>query len=162
MLIKLTQLAHPDLNGGRPQPCYIDASRVLLICQGHFQYPKIGVAERNKELYDSFYNGVNKLADMVNDYIPPMTDPVAVGWMKTIQTASMEVQAAYRLWGSSYNRQDYHPRMECTEVQLACGTALEHGVMLTRVWVTETPEQVEEKIAKATSAQEGRAMRRAV
>jgi hypothetical protein len=38
--------------------------------------------------------------------------------------------------------------VECTEVQLACGTALEHGVMLTRVWVTETPEDVFEKIRR--------------
>lgn len=37
MLIKLTGVPHPDLNGGLGQPCFIDASRVALITQGNHE-----------------------------------------------------------------------------------------------------------------------------
>lgn len=141
-LIKLTGVPHPDLNGGVAQPVYIDASRVLLICQGHHQFPKIGSLERNHENYSRLRSGAEKLAEIVNGYIPKMDDPTAVGWMRVAQVAAQAVSDAARSWREAAGLQDYHPRMDCTEVQLACGTALEHGVMLTRVWVSETPEEV--------------------
>jgi hypothetical protein len=150
MLIKLTGVPHPDLNGGKPQPVYIDASRVLLICQGHFQYPKIGAVEENQERMMALWRGVNRLADKTNDYIPDFHDPVAVKWLQEVRAASALVSNAY----ADVRKADpnvFHPRMECTEVQLACGTALEHGVMLTRVWVSETPEEVAEAVTKRLS-----------
>ena len=147
MLIKLTGVPHPDLNGGKAQPVYIDASRVLLICQGHVTYPKIGAVERNRALYDDLYRGACTLAEKVNGYIPQMTDPVAVGWMKTANAAAVAVNEAYAAWGRAYNEGNYHPRVDCTEVQLACGTALEHGVMLTRVWISEPVDFVAELVA---------------
>ena len=149
MLIKLTGLPHPDLNGGRHQPVYIDASRVLLIIQGWQQYPKIGSSERKHQLYSALYRAASELGERVSGYIPSMSDPVALQWMKVAQAAAGAVSDAYRAWGAAYTQQDLHDRMECTEVQLACGTALEHGVMLTRVWVTESPQEVANIIAQA-------------
>ena len=142
MLIKLTGVPHPDLNDGKSMPVFIDASRVLLISQGWHEYPKIGAIERQRDLYHKLYKLTEELAEKVSSYMPSMTDPIAVGWLRTAQTAAQAVSGAYRDWGASHNQSLFHPRVECTEIQLACGTALEHGVMLTRVWVTESPEEV--------------------
>jgi hypothetical protein len=142
MLIKLTGVPHPDLNGGKPQPIYIDASRVLLIIQGHQTYPKIGSIEANREAYEKMARFAHELATKVNDYTPDMMDPAAVAWLRTMSGAAQELSHAAHEWGRAYSVGNFHPMIECTEVQLACGTALEHGVMLTRVWVSETPEQV--------------------
>ena len=143
MLIKLTTVPHPDLNDGKPQPCYIDASRVLLIIQGHPQYPKIGSIESNREAYERLSKAAHELATKVNQYeCPNLHDPAAVAWMKNIAGMVHELSHAANEWGRAYKIGSYHPRVDCTEVQLACGTALEHGVMLTRVWVMEPPEHV--------------------
>lgn len=141
-LVKLTGVPHPDLNGGKPQAVYIDASRVLLITQGHHQFPKIGSIERKQELAQKFYDAACNLSDHVGKYLPAMDDPVALGWMNTARVTATEVQNAYQKYSYLSRSEDYHPRVDCTEVQLACGTALEHGVMLTRVWVSESPEEV--------------------
>lgn len=149
MLIKLTGVPHPDLNGGNSQPLYIDASRVLLIARGWQQFPKIGSIDGKQELSRALYGAACRLQDHVNAYIPKMQDPVAVEWMMTARAAAMDVQNAYQKWTYGSKEQDYHPRVDCTEVQLACGTALEHGVMLTRVWVQESPEQVAAAMQRA-------------
>jgi hypothetical protein len=151
MLIKLTGVPHPDLNGGKPQPVYIDASRVLLIIQGHHQYPKIGAVEANQDMLQALWAGVNRLTDKVNGYVPEMHDPVAVKWMTEARSAAQQVSSAYADVRNAAGQIAYHPRVDCTEVQLACGTALEHGVMLTRVWVSETPEEVAEAVTKRLS-----------
>lgn len=148
-LIQLTSVAHPDLNEGKPQAVFIDASRVLLIVQGHCQHPKIGSIERHRELFDKLYRLSSELAEKSNGYVPNMHDPVAVEWMSTARSAANAVTDAYRSWGAAYSQQDFHPRADCTEVQLACGTALEHGVMLTRVWVSEPTEEVARRVRGA-------------
>lgn len=66
----------------------------------------------------------------------------AAKWAKEMHLLMHDVQACHAAWGQAYREDDYHPRLACTEVQLACGTALEHGVMLTRIMVTETPDEV--------------------
>lgn len=159
MLIKLTGMAHPDLNGANA--VYVDASRVLLICPGYFEPMRLDEVNRRKQITAQIWAAAESLHEKVHGYIPDMTDPVAIQWMQTARAGCSEVSEAYR----AINRlgpESYHPRLECTEVQLACGTALEHGVMLTRVWVKETPEEVSEKVAVAISQAEGRAIRRAV
>ena len=151
MLIKLTTVPHPDLNGGKPQPCYIDASRVLLIIGHYCQHPKLGSIEANREAYERLSAAAHALASKANQYeVLDLTDPAAVAWIKTIQGACSEMSHAANEWGRAYSLGAYHPRVDCTEVQLACGTALEHGVMLTRVWVMESPVEVAEMVYKAT------------
>jgi hypothetical protein len=145
-LIKLTAIPHPDLNGGKPQPVYIDASRVLLILGSHHQHPKIGSVERKREEYMRLRAGAQKLAEIVDGYMPKMDDPIAVGWMRTAQMSAAAVSEAAREYFNALGEPDLHERVDCTEVQLACGTALEHGVMLTRVWVSESPDEVVGKI----------------
>lgn len=146
MLIKLTGVPHPDLNGGKAQSVYIDASRVLLICQSHVEHPKIGSVEEQRDLHVRIWEAAMTLSQKVCAYVPDMTDPVAVGWMKTATAASHAVNSASNAIQHVSGRSALHPSVDCTEVQLACGTALEHGVMLTRVWVSESPEEVANKI----------------
>jgi enamine deaminase RidA (YjgF/YER057c/UK114 family) len=149
-LIKLQGVPHPDLNGGKPQAVYIDASRVLLIIQGHVSHPKIGSVENQRDLYDQLHEASERLNRTINEYIPNMTDPVAVEWVRTINGMGAAVNDAYHHWGQAYRQGKYHPSVDCTEVQLACGTALEHGVMLTRVWVSDSVEDVALAVARAT------------
>ena len=156
MLIKLTGTPNPDLNGGKPSPVYIDASRVLLICPSYIEPPRLDEVNRRKGLLSRIWAGAETLHEKVSSYIPNMTDPVALEWMQTVRAACGEVSEAYR----AINRigpDAFHPRVECTEIQLACGTALEHGVMLTRVWVNETPEEVHKAVEEARSWSDPRA-----
>lgn len=145
MLIKLTGVPHPELHGGQAQPVYIDASRVLLICPSHLEQTRLDAVKERKAIITRIWSAAEALHEKVHAYIPDMTDPVAVGWMQTVRAACGEMSEGYR----AINRigpDAFHPRVDCTEVQLACGTALEHGVMLTRVWVSEPPEKIAELV----------------
>ena len=149
-LIKLTGLPHPELFEGKPQAVYIDASRVLFITRTHRQHSKVNSEQLKIEAYDDLYSGIQRLTKLMRDKMPQEIDTSAAAkWTKDIHLASHDVQEAFSAWGRAYRADDYHPGMECTEVQLACGTALEHGVMLTRVWVSETPEQIVDAIANS-------------
>ena len=145
-LIKLTAVPNPDVDEGRPAAVYLDATRILMITRSSVQFTKQGSVDRHRELYDTLYGAAQKLSDQVGNYIPSMTDPVAVEWMTRARDASCKVNDAFSVWGKAYAQPEMHPRVMCTEIQLACGTALEHGVMLARVWVTETPEEVKNLI----------------
>ncbi len=148
MLIKLTGVPHPDLHGDQAPPVFVDASRVLLVCAGHVEHSKLEVVKQRKDFISKMWVAAEALHEKVHAYIPNMTDPVALEWMQTVRAGCSEMSEAYR----AINRvgpDAYHPRVNCTEVQLACGTALEHGVMLTRVWVSESPEEVYEAVRSA-------------
>jgi hypothetical protein len=148
-LIRLTALPHPDLNGGKPWPVYVDRSRVLLITRSWHQHVKIAHGDVKREVYDDLYSGARRLAKMVNDEMPmAIDDERTAKWAKEMHALCHDVNECYQAWGRSFRAEDFYERVECTEVQLACGTALEHGVMLTRVWVTDSPEDVFEKIRR--------------
>lgn len=146
MLIKLTAVSNPDIDEGREHTVYVDASRVLFITRGTVQFTKVASGEERRIAYDKLWNGVQILTEQVGAYIPSMTDPVAVEWMTRARETVQQISNAYSMWGRAYTQLDSYPRQSCTEVQLACGTALEHGVMLTRVWVKESPEEVAGKV----------------
>ncbi len=157
MLIKLTGVSNPDLNGGNPAPVYIDASRVLLITPGYTRHAKIAAADRHREIYDRLREGAEKLSRKVGEYVPDMADKVALEWLMQARAGAAEVNEAYQAWARAGRQDDFHPWVECTEVQLACGTALEHGVMLTRVWVTESADEVHKAVQEALSPTDPRA-----
>jgi len=150
MLIKLTAVPNPDIEDGREHPVYIDASRVLFITRESVQFTKLASGEERRAAYDQLWKGVQILTEQVGAYIPNMSDPVAVGWFTRARETVQQVSNAYAMWSRAYTNLDNYPRQSCTEVQLACGTALEHGVMLTRVWVKESPEEVYDAITTAS------------
>lgn len=142
-MIKLTGVPHPDINGGLPWPVYIDASRVLMITRTRHQQVKLLNAGLKRELYDDLYGATQRLTERLNKDFPSTIDnEKAAGWAKDLHMLAHAVNEAASAWGRAFRNDDFHPDVECTELQLACGTALEHGVMLSRVWVSEAPEEV--------------------
>lgn len=143
MLIKLTGVPHPELDDGVPRPVYIDPRKVIVVVRGHIEQPKLGSAAKRRALYTELFAATSALQQMISDYVPRMDDPVAVEWMLKAQATARAVNNAYDRWASAYKADEIsHPPVACTEVHLSCGTALEQGVMLTRVFVSETPEEV--------------------
>lgn len=146
-LIKLTGVPHPDLHVGRPMPVYLDATRVLFISASRHQRIRMMAADLKREAYDDMWTGVQRLTKLLNEKMPTEIDnQEAAKWAKDLHLLSHSVQDSYSAWGRSFRAEDYYPPIDCTEVQLACGTALENGVMLSRVWVSEPPEKVAELI----------------
>ena len=142
-LIKLTALAHPDLAEGKAWPVYVDASRVLLVSRSSHQFVKIEAQGLKREVYDDMWAGAQRLTKLLNEKMPNEIDTQeAAKWTRDMHILAHDLQACHNAWSQAYRAEDFHPRQECTEVQLACGTALEHGVMLTRIMVTETPDEV--------------------
>ena len=141
-MIRLTQIPHPDLHGGQPQPAYVDASRILMITTGLIGLPKRAAKEDRQAALQRLWEATYKLTNQVSEYQPQMDDPVAVGWMLQTRETAGVLRAAYEAASKAYAAGDFHPDQECTEVQMACGTGLEHGVMLAKVWVIESPTEV--------------------
>lgn len=147
MLIKLTALPHPDINGGRAWPVYIDPRMVMVITRCMHQHVKLLHADLKRELYDDLFSSTQRLHKFLHEKWPEAIDTSeSAAWAKSMNMAAGAVNDAYNAWGRAYRADDFHPKQECTELQLACGTALEHGVMLARVWVSESPEQVADLI----------------
>lgn len=142
-LIKLTALSHPSVADGQAWPVYIDWSRVLLITRSTHQFVKMEPVALKREAYDDMWAGVQRLTKLLNEKMPTEIDSQAAAkWAKDMHMLLHDVQGCHAAWGQMYRVDDLYPRVDCTEVQLACGTALEHGVMLTRIMVTETPDEV--------------------
>lgn len=149
MLIKLTAVSNPDVDNGAVHPVYIDATRILFIGRAELELARRGQIEIQRAAQWKLWETVQALNEKAGGYIPDPRDPVAMEWMMQVRDTSLQVQAAYNALGNAVRDQSvYHPRIPCTEIQLACGTALEHGVMLAKVWVTESPEEVAMKIGR--------------
>lgn len=150
-LIKLTGVAHPDMNGGRPQPVYIDSTRVLSIAPAFVALHKEGAYERQRQAIESLHEEVSRVVSELNAQEPnfhPDNEAEAAQtqtWMRA-KDAAASLSAAANMCTKYANQTETHPRVPCTEVCLACGTGLEHGVMLMRVMVSETPEQVADAV----------------
>ncbi len=141
-LIKLTAASNPDIDNGMPAPVYVDATRILCIQLASVQFIKQTSVDAKQKLSHQLWAAAEKLVDKVGSYIPDMTNPLAVEWMSRARETAQMVNQAYSLWSKAANQPETYPRQMCTEIQLACGTALEHGVMLARVQVQESPEDV--------------------
>lgn len=145
-LIKLTSVSHPDFAEGKPQPVYIDWSRIICVCATRIAQPREGSKNERRIAYDNMYEAITGLAAKCNAVKVDVENIETVNWMRAVQATSAAVSDAYRQYSAVWKDSDNHPQADCTEVQLACGTALEHGVMLARVYVSETPEEVVAKI----------------
>lgn len=151
MLIKLTGIPHPDVNGGQSWPIYIDATRVLFITRSIHRPVKMMNSNLKAELYDDLYDSTRRLHEHLQKVWPTEIDnQEAAAWAKTMTMASQAVNEAYSQWNRSYRADEFWAPVECTEIQLACGTALEHGVMLARMWCMEQPDEVAKTIHDAT------------
>lgn len=155
MLLKLTS---PEVPGepAKNRTCYVDPRHIIMITREMFEPVKRKVLEERNETIEDLWRGTRQLATIVSGYMPSMDDPTAVGWMVQAKEAANHVGAIYTELNRVHKGETpRHPAQEVTVVHLGCGTALEHGVMLAKVWVVETPEE----IASVLDVREGRLSR---
>jgi hypothetical protein len=150
MLIKLTAVQNPSIDGGRSEPCFIDASRVVAVQRARLTLIKDETIKARERLADNVYAAAVKLWDTVGTYLPNMSDPVAVRWMQEARETASKVTQAHEIWQRCHRQLEAnHPPVMCTEIQLACGATFSEGVMVSRVWVTESPEEVAHRVLTA-------------
>lgn len=146
-LIKLTGIGHPDIDGGRPSAVYVDPTRILTVEAGTTQYPKHMSIENHRQTLNGLFEEVERVVgeakqrrvhhDPQNEQHCRENDTFL--WARDSAAA---LTAAYQLVARTASTPELYPLMPCTTLSLACGTGLEHGVMLSRVFVKESPEDV--------------------
>lgn len=138
-LIRLTSAVH----GGS---LYIDADRVLGIEPGEIQAPP-GESEKDRAAITlQFWTASEKLGTKANDLKTDFADPVAVGWLNDMRKLMGELHSIYTVMQAMANNPYGRQNIACTLISLACGTALEQGVMLTRFAVKEQPSEVADRV----------------
>jgi hypothetical protein len=154
MLIKLTGIGHPDFEDGKPQPTYIEASCVITIERGSTAQAKHMAVENHRQALQCLWNECERVSAEVNNMAPktmtPENEQEAAKinkWFNAKQAADA-LNAACGLVARA--RQDeYYPMVACTVICLSCGTETGHGVMLSRVFVQESPERVAALVQEA-------------
>lgn len=145
--IKLTAVPHPEINGGVSTQTYVDPSRIMLIDRGSTAFTKKKAREEYRQALGCLFDEVQRVAadaGALQKTVVPQSEEEARQvdrWMSAREVASA-LSAAYGLVSSASQSVGFYPDIDCTVIQLACGTALEHGVMLARVFVMESPEEV--------------------
>lgn len=159
MLVRLTGLPDPDTHKARP--VYIESRNVLVIERGSVSFPKRGAQEAYRQAMWALYDEVtrvNEEAAALTAHMAPDNEEKAKEsnrWF-VAREAAQSLTTAYKLVsGELKNSAAIHPAVECTIVSLACGTALESGVMLSRVYVTESPDEVVARLHGGTAALPG-------
>jgi len=154
MLIKLTGIPHPDINGGKSAPVYIDPTRVLVITRATTRQAKYKSIEAHRQAMNSLHEEVQRVSGELQNipgmFVETEGDAKKIEGWAHVKEAAGALSAAYGLVARTQAEPEYHPDVECTNVSMACGTGLEHGVMLCRVDVVESPEEVAEKIQTLT------------
>lgn len=141
MLIKLTNAPSPDINAGVPSVCYVESTRIISLCRSSIRPGSVRAVDERAALAETLWTGAHRLSDCVNKYVPDMHDPTSVGWMQEARGHAQHVLDAYRAINGT-DRNQYQDRMECTDVTIAAGNAENGGMMLQRVWVIETPDEI--------------------
>ena len=147
MFIRLTAIPQQDDVEGTARKVFVDANRIIMITSGKMRFPDPKAAENRHQVMNGLWDEVARVTVALNANVPSFT-PNTEQEAKALQDWAQAKQAAQDLTTAANmvkhyaDEKGYKDAIECTEVSLACGTALEQGVMLTRVWVTETPEQV--------------------
>jgi hypothetical protein len=136
-LIKLTQLPHPDVDGGRGGPIFINSDSIISIERCRVGYEMEGRIEQYRQTLSSLHNEVMRVSaqlERINiDFERPEDSTKDV--MDARECASA-LKSAYALLQHTASIGLTHPRVDCT-----CVNLLGNSVCL-KVFVTETPEQV--------------------
>lgn len=146
-MIRLTGINNIEYSDERQLPVYVDASAIIMITLGYTQFPKRSDQEQRNRATAGLWEEVERVTATLSGPAPNMAPSCeeeaqkVTDWANARQ-AAQDLHAAARLVDHYTNRASYGERIKCTEIALSCGTALEHGVMLSRVWVQETPEQI--------------------
>lgn len=147
-MIKLTGVNAPERANEAPGSIYVDPDAIITICTAFQRFERRQDREQQIAATKSLWEEVERVtAALAGGEAPKLTVESQVdadrlqGWANARQAAA-DLTAAARLVDNYANRASYTEPMRCTEIALSCGTAIEHGVMLSRLWVRETPEEV--------------------
>lgn len=148
-MIRLTGINNIEYPDDQQLPVYVDPDAIIMINLGYSQFPMRGPQEQHKAATASLWEEVERVTSTLTGPAPNMAptneeEAQKVTEWANARQAAQDLTAAARLVDHYANRITYGERIKCTEIALSCGTALEHGVMLSRVWVQETPEQIVE------------------
>lgn len=151
--VKLTQVQNLNRPDEVPTSCYLDPSRILVITREEINQRKEGSEEANRQALEILHQEVHRVGDELGA-IPTLTpedehQAKSVNRWAQAKDGAASLMAAYSEVSRTAAAPSYHKPIECTVVQLACGTGLEHGVMLARVYVRETPDEVVQLIGIA-------------
>lgn len=148
-MIRLTGINNIEYPDERQMAVYVDAEAIIMITLGYTQFPKRADQEQLRAATAALWEEVDRVTSTLTGPAPlmaPTSEEEAqkvTDWANARQ-AAQDLTAAARLVDHYANRTSYGERIQCTEIALSCGTALEHGVMLSRVLVQERPEQIVE------------------
>lgn len=146
--IKLTGIGDPERPNQSPHPVYIDPSRVLVITRGVTRVTKQQSMDAHRQAMDALHAEVSGAVAQLNERQPKtVTDTLEdhekdIKLVMEMRAVAQALSGAANLVGHYARQTECHPDTECTLVQLACGTGLEHGVMLACVYVQEAPDEV--------------------
>jgi hypothetical protein len=156
-LLQLTAIPHPDLNGGQPYPVFVDPEHIVLIERTKTSQELYEWRDEQNDLACRFWQEVQRCDSELTQLAPrnfiPDNEQDAEKlnlemrrWLDR-KDISASIHAAYGIIANSLQKPRYYPTVECTCIQLAVPNA--RHTMLPAVYVTETPEEVAEKILGA-------------
>lgn len=146
-MIHLTGVPHPDLPDAN-RSVFLDRDAIILITPSRMSHTKLHATEDWRQNVQILYEEVERVSHELSMFPPnmrPDSEKEAKEfqrWANRKDIANSLTAAFNMVQKSAAGANTRHPDVDCTEISLSCGTALEHGVMLSRVYVTETPERV--------------------
>lgn len=144
-MLKLTAIAHPDLNDGKPYAVYVDPAHIVLIERTKMSQERYGWRDRQHELVSLFWDEVERTVGEMRGDQPNMAPQSqeeandAKRWLQRRDIAA-SIQAAYGIVNQQSREAHRYPPVECTCVQLSVPNAQFH--MLPAIYVTESPDEV--------------------
>lgn len=139
-MIQLTAAQHPDAKHGL-KTLYIDPDHIIVVESIEQTFPKIRSVDAHRAAVTQLWQEVDRVVAEANAKPLPDSEDAAHRFSRAREAAAA-LQSSANYVAKMASEPDYHEPQLCTCVSLACGTALERGVMLARIFVTETPERV--------------------
>lgn len=145
MLIKLTSVGHPDIDGGVGQAIYIEANRVLAVGRARIAQSREGAYEEHQQALARLTQEIERVGGDISRMRINFEDPDQASTIQQLRDQQVRLHNTHMKLMQITSGPFNHPRFNCTEVCLACGT-VEHSVMLSRHYVSETPDEVYVKL----------------
>lgn len=148
-MIQLTAIPHPDINGGKPYPIFVDVEPILLIERTSHQQQRSDLRLRHNIAVSEFWEEAQRCTQELSK-TPRMDVDSEEGaqkvnaWVQRREISSA-ITAAFNQLNSMNKQADYYDPVECTVIQM--GAQNSRYTMLPCVYVLETPEEVMQKVS---------------
>lgn len=147
-MIRLTGVEAEQDQQEREPAVYVDPDAIITIVSCKQRFARRADQEQHQAAIRSLFEEVTRVtAELTNRDAPKLAvesqeDADRLQSWANSKQAATDLTAAARLVEHYANHVSYTDPVRCSEIALSCGTALEHGVMLSRLWVKETPEEI--------------------